>query len=137
MFQNKERNDMKELLQSFKEIFFNIMFPPYPDTTSILLVGIGSQQLAFIGIFYNVFRSWAVTFSQSQKVSFWTIQRFFYILKQFAYRHCNFSYVYSVTGYFILSDINFLSMASFSCDMRLRKINTVKGVFIIFKTFKK
>ena len=37
-FQNEERNDEKELL-----LCFHIKFLPYSDTTSILLVGIGSQ----------------------------------------------------------------------------------------------
>ena len=49
------------------------------------------------------------------------ISRFFYILKDFGYSHYNYKYVYSVTRYFILPDINFLSMASFSCDTGYEK----------------
>ena len=45
-----------------------------------------------------------------------------------------FNYVYSVTRYFILSDVNFLIVASFSCDPWLRKMNALK---MYCKTFEK
>ena len=37
--------------------------------------------------------------------------------------HYNFKHIHSVTHYFVLSDVNYLSMISFSCGTWLRKIN--------------
>ena len=67
----------------------------------------------------NVFQSWAIFFSQIPKILDFEIV---------CYCYYNFKYV---TRNF-LSDIYFLSMASFSCDMRLQKINTGK-VYSLYK----
>ena len=45
-----------------------------------------------------------------------------------------FNYVCGVTRYFILSDVYFLIVASFSCDPWLRKVNALK---MYWKTFEK
>ena len=42
-------------------------FLPYPDTTSILLIGIDSQVLLFIGIFWYVFQSGGIIFFSKSK----------------------------------------------------------------------
>ena len=79
------------------------------------------EKKTFIGIFWNVFRSWTIIVSHSPTVKIWTISRFFYILKYFGYCNYNYKHVYSVTRCFIWSVINFLSIASFSCDRFLQK----------------
>ena len=53
-FKTRKEKMIKNLCNLFKNIF-QYYFLPYPDTAKTL-VGIDSQQLAFIGIFQNVFR---------------------------------------------------------------------------------
>ena len=54
-FKTRKEKMRKNLCNLFKNIF-QYYFLPYPDTAKTLLVGIGSQQLASIGIFQNLFR---------------------------------------------------------------------------------
>ena len=54
-FKTRKEKMRKNLYNLFKNIF-QYYFLPYPNTAKILLVGIGSQQLAFISIFQNVFQ---------------------------------------------------------------------------------
>ena len=53
-FKTRKEKMRKNLCNLFKNIF-QYYFLPYPDTAKTL-VSIDSQQLAFIGIFQNVFR---------------------------------------------------------------------------------
>ena len=124
--QNEERNDEKIVI-IFQKTFFILSFH---HTQVYYWQEMGARQLSslvFSRAIFGVDISFVCKFQSFLDGFRFPLHKILKdILKQFGYCHYNFKHVYTVTCYFILSDVNYLTIVSFSYDTLLQKENMGK-----------